>query len=130
MVEEKNLRYLKSHEWASLAGDTVTVGISKHAADEVKDIVFVELPEVGKVTTKEASFGVIESVKAVFDTYAPVDGEVTEINQKVVDNPETVNKDPLGEGWMIKIKLNDKSQFESLMDNETYKKFLENEKSH
>jgi glycine cleavage system H protein len=116
----KDLRYTKEHEWVRVEGDLATVGITDFAAHQLGDIVFVELPEVGRKLTQFSSAGVIESVKAVSDLFAPVGGEVVETNPELTSRPELVNEDPLGEGWMVKIKLADKSQLDALLDGPAY----------
>jgi glycine cleavage system H protein len=119
------LRYTKDHEWAKLEGDVVTVGITDYAQGELGDVVFVELPEVGSEIEIEDTFGTIEAVKAVADLFSPVSGEVVETNTDILeDAPETINSDPYGDGWMVKIKLNDIGQFEALMTAEAYKELL------
>ena len=118
------MKFTKDHEWVSLDGDIATVGISKHAADALGDVVFVEVPEVGKTVSKGDSFAVVESVKAASDVYAPIAGEVIEGNAALADAPETVNADPEGEGWFAKIKISDASQVEALMDQAAYDAFL------
>jgi glycine cleavage system H protein len=115
-----DLRYLESHEWARRDGDVVRVGITDFAQDELGDVVFVELPEVGDTVTAQAEFGVVESIKAVSDLYAPVGGEVTAINEDLFDAPELVNDDPYGEGWMLEIELDDESDLEELLTPEEY----------
>lgn len=99
--------YAKSHEWVRIDGDQVIIGISDFAQRELGDVVFAELPEVGRTLSKGESFGTVESVKAVSDVYAPVSGEVIEINEALLDEPETLNSDPYGEGWMIKLRATD-----------------------
>jgi glycine cleavage system H protein len=111
-----DLRYSKEHEWVRVDGTTATIGITAYAADELGDVVFVDLPAVGTRLEQFASFGVVESVKAVSDLYAPVSGEVTEVNGELGANPELVNSDPFGAGWMIKVKLGDAGQVEGLLD--------------
>jgi glycine cleavage system H protein len=101
----QDLKYTKDHEWVRIAGDVATVGITKHAAEQLGDVVFVELPKVGTKVNSGASFGTVESVKAVSDLYAPVGGEVTEINDALTKAPESVNSDPYGAAWMVKIKM-------------------------
>ena len=102
-----DLRYTRDHEWVRLDGDVATVGITQYAADQLGDIVFVELPDVGRTLEAAKAFGVVESVKAVSDLYAPLAGEVTEVNGALSGSPELVNSDPYGEGWMIKVKVGD-----------------------
>ena len=116
----EDLRYSKEHEWVRVDGAQATIGITSFAADELGDIVFVELPEVGSQLTQFGTFGVVESVKAVSDMYAPVSGEVTEVNEALVDRPELMNTDPFGEGWVAKVVLADESGLDALMDAATY----------
>ena len=116
-------KYSKKHEWVSLDGDIATVGISKHAAEMLGDIVFVELPDKGKNVQKEGQAGVVESTKAASDVYTPVSGEITETNQSIVDDPAIVNKDPEGASWFFKIKIKNKSELDELMNKADYEKF-------
>ena len=116
-------KYSKQHEWVSVEGDVATVGITKHAAEMLGDVVFVELPEKGKVVQKEGQAGVVESTKAASDVYTPLTGEITETNPSVVDDPAAVNKDPEGESWFFKIKIKNKSELEGLMSKADYDKF-------
>lgn len=118
------MRFTKDHEWVRLDGDVATVGISKHAADALGDVVFVETPEAGKSVSQGDSFAVVESVKAASDVYAPVSGEVVEGNSALATAPETVNADPEGEGWFAKIRVSDTSQLDALMDPAAYDDFL------
>ena len=118
-------RYTKDHEWLRLDGDVGTCGITNFAAEQLGDVVFVELPENGRAVAKGDEAAVIESVKAAAELYAPVDGEIVEGNQAVVDNPAGVNEDPEGAGWFFKIKLKDRAQFDAMMDADTYAKFVE-----
>lgn len=120
MAYPDDLRYSKEHEWVRVEDDTATIGITSFAADELGDIVFVELPEVGAALTQFGTFGVVESVKAVSDLYAPVSGEVTEVNEALRDAPELVNSDPFGEGWLMKVTLSDSSELDALMDAGAY----------
>jgi glycine cleavage system H protein len=115
-----DLRYTKDHEWVRIEGDTATIGITAYAADQLGDIVFVELPDPGRVLEASAAFGVVESVKAVSDLFAPVGGEVTEANGELAGNPELVNSDPYGTGWMLRLRLADPSQVEGLLEPEAY----------
>ncbi len=115
-----NLKYTKDHEWILVDGDIGTVGITDYAQGELGDVVFVELPPVGKILKEHDSFGTIEAVKAVSDLYAPVTGAVTEVNKELEGTPELVNKDPYGKGWMIKIKLSNPSEVASLLDSAAY----------
>ena len=111
-----DLRYTKDHEWVRVEGDTATIGVTDFAAGQLGDVVFVDLPAAGKAVEQFATFGVVESVKAVSDLYAPVSGEVTEVNDELSSNPELVNSDPFGAGWMIKVKLGEAGQVEELLD--------------
>lgn len=117
MAYPDDLRYSKEHEWVRVEdGDRATIGITSFAADELGDIVFVELPEVGATLTQFSSFGVVESVKAVSDLYAPVSGEVTEVNDTLRDAPERLNSDPFGDGWIARVTLSDPAEVDGLMD--------------
>ncbi len=118
------VRYSKTHEWAAKEGDLYLCGLSDYAQEKIGDVVFVELPEVGKGVTQEEPFGVIESVKAANDLYSPLNGEVAEVNEALEDEPELVNASPLGGGWICKIKSDDGS-FDNLMTEAEYKAFLE-----
>ncbi|MCF6239298.1 MAG: glycine cleavage system protein GcvH [Candidatus Marinimicrobia bacterium] len=121
----EELKYTEDHEWVLAEDDVVTIGISDFAQDQLGDIVFVELPEVGDTLEEGKTFGVVESVKAVSDVYAPVSGEVVEINEELPDAPEAVNNSPYEDGWMIKIKLSDPAQLDSLMNATVYQEFVE-----
>lgn len=110
------LSYTKEHEWVRIDGDTGTIGITDFAQGELGDIVFIELPAVGDTITKDATFGTIEAVKAVSDLYAPLTGEVIEVNPEAGSTPELVNTDPYGNGWMIKVRLTNKDEVGSLLD--------------
>jgi glycine cleavage system H protein len=122
-VPEK-LKYTKDHEWCKVEGDIVTIGITDFAQSELGDIVFVEVETEGETLDKEEVFGSIEAVKTVSDLFMPVSGEVIEFNEELEANPEIVNSDPYGEGWMIKIKVADVSEIEDLMDAEAYSKTI------
>lgn len=115
-----DLRYSKEHEWVRADGSTATIGITSFAADELGDIVFLELPEPGTTLAQFATFGVVESVKAVSDLYSPVSGTVTEVNEGLRDAPELLNSDPFGEGWIARVELADPSELDALMDAEAY----------
>jgi glycine cleavage system H protein len=115
-----DLRYTKEHEWVRVEGDEAVVGITQFAADQLGDIVFVELPEAGRALEAHATFGVVESVKAVSDLFAPVAGEVVGTNEELSGNPELVNSDPFGEGWMLRVRLADPAQVDGLMDAAAY----------
>lgn len=112
--------YTKEHEWIAVDGDTATVGITRHAADALGDIVFAEAPEAGRTLSKGDDAAVVESVKAASDVYAPVSGEVTEGNAALADNPALINEDPEGEGWFFKLALSDSSELDGLMDADAY----------
>ena len=117
----QDLSYLPSHEWVRNEGDgTVTIGVTDFAQEQLGDVVFVELPEVGTQLSTEEEFGVIESVKAASDLYAPVSGEVVEINEQLEDDPELVNSDPYGDAWLLKIKLSDTDELNHLLDADSY----------
>jgi glycine cleavage system H protein len=115
-----NLRYTKDHEWVRLDGDQATVGITAYAADQLGDIVFVELPEAGRSVGQGAAFGIVESVKAVSDLFAPVGGEILEANLALAASPELVNSSPYEDGWMLRVRVADASQLDDLLDPATY----------
>jgi glycine cleavage system H protein len=115
-----DLRYSKEHEWVRADGSQASVGITSFAADELGDIVFVELPEPGATLSQFGTFGVVESVKAVSDLYSPVSGTVTEVNEALRDSPELLNSDPFGEGWIVRVDLADPAELDALMDAEAY----------
>jgi glycine cleavage system H protein len=115
-----DLRYTNDHEWVRVEGDEATIGITAYAADQLGDIVFVELPDTGRTVTQAAAFGVVESVKAVSDLFAPVSGDVVAANADLGANPELVNSDPYGAGWMIRVTLTDAGQLDSLLDADAY----------
>ena len=116
-------KFSKQHEWVSVEGDIATVGITKHAAELLGDVVFVELPEKGKNIEKEGQAGVVESTKAASDVYTPITGEITETNQSIIDDPSAVNKDPEGAAWFFKIKIKTKSELNELLNKADYNKF-------
>jgi glycine cleavage system H protein len=116
--------FLKNTEWVSIEGETATVGITKHATEMLGDIVFVEVPEQGKSVEKEGQAAVVESTKAASDVYSPISGEIIEGNKSIVDDPGNVNSDPEGASWFFKLKVKDKSEFDSLMNKEEYDKFV------
>jgi glycine cleavage system H protein len=116
-------KYSEEHEWIEVDGDVGTVGITDHAQEQLGDIVFVELPEVGSEMNKDDEAGVVESVKAASEIYAPVGGEIVEVNETLTDNPALVNEDAEGEAWFFKIKLSDPSELDALMDEAKYKDF-------
>ncbi len=120
-----DLKYTKEHEWVREEGDgTVTIGISDHAQEQLGDLVFVELPEVGDSVEQGRECGVVESVKAASDIYAPVTGEVVGINEVLADSPETANQDPFGDGWLLRIKLADAGQLDGLMTADAYAELI------
>ncbi|HEY8517926.1 MAG TPA: glycine cleavage system protein GcvH [Candidatus Binatia bacterium] len=121
----EDLKYTREHEWVSIDGTIATVGITDHAQQQLGEVVFVELPAVGDRVEKSEAFGVVESTKAVSDVYAPVSGEVTEINDDLPDNPELINEDPYGDGWMIKLQIGDTAELDELMTAEEYRKYIE-----
>ncbi|WP_421724571.1 glycine cleavage system protein GcvH [Bauldia sp.] len=118
-------RYSKDHEWVRVEGDNVIIGITAYAQEQLGDVVFVELPEVGKTYAKGAEAAVVESVKAASEVYAPIGGEVLEVNDALADEPATVNQSPEAAGWFFKMKPTDKAEIEALMDTDAYKAFLE-----
>jgi glycine cleavage system H protein len=123
-IDEKNLKFLESHEWARIEDDgTVTVGISNHAQELLGDIVFVELPEVGGNIEMKASVAVVESVKAASDVYTPISGEVMEVNEDLVSNPEIINSSPYNQGWFFKVKPQNINELNEMLDLEAYQKF-------
>jgi glycine cleavage system H protein len=119
-----DLRYTKDHEWVRLDGDVATVGLTAYAADQLGDVVFVELPEVGRTLAQHATFGVVESVKAVSDVYAPVAGEVTDANGDLAGSPEVVNSDPYGAGWLIRVRVSDPAVLGELLDAAAYERLI------
>ena len=120
----QNLKYTKEHEWVKIDGDLLMVGITDHAQSELGDIIFIEFPDLNQVISKDDPFGTIEAVKTVADLFAPVSGKIIEINQSLEDSPELVNSDPYGEGWIVKITDIDKSQLDSLLDSNNYKRII------
>ncbi|NHK26685.1 glycine cleavage system protein GcvH [Parvularcula flava] len=116
-------KFTEDHEWVSVDGDIATIGITAHAAEQLGDVVFVELPDVGKSFGQKDEMAVVESVKAASDVYAPISGEIVEINNDIVDEPAKVNEDPDGAAWFVKIKLSDASELDKLMDEAAYKEF-------
>ena len=121
------LKYTKEHEWVSVEGNVATIGITHHAQSNLGDIVYVELPEEGEHIRKDDTYGVVESVKAVSDCYAPVSGKVLDTNTTLADNPETINEDCYGEGWMIKVGMTDKAELDDLLDQKQYEEFVAEE---
>jgi glycine cleavage system H protein len=127
MTFPEDLQYTRDHEWTRVQGNRVTVGITDFAQDQLGDVVYVELPDVGDVVKKGEAFGVVESTKAVSDLFAPVSGKVVEVNSPLADAPETVNEDPYEEGWMIVVETTSQKELAELMDAATYRKFVEEE---
>ncbi len=121
----EDLKYTEEHEWVQVEDDVVTIGITDFAQEQLGDVVFVELPEVGDEVDAGKSFGVVESVKAVSDIYAPVSGDVVEVNDELPEEPETINSSPYDDGWLIRIKLTDPSELDDLMDADAYQEFIE-----
>ncbi len=122
-----DLRFTDSHEWVRVEGNIATVGITDYAQEQLTDIVYVELPDVGRSVGKKEECGVIESCKIAADLYAPVSGTVKEVNEELGDHPEYINQDPFGKGWIIILELSDPSELDSLMNPAAYKEFLEKE---
>lgn len=118
-----SIKYTEDHEWLSIQGDIATVGITHHAQDALGDVVFVDLPEVGKTLASKDIAGVVESVKAAADVYMPVSGEVTEVNEALRADPSLANSDPLGAGWFFKVKMAQATELDALMDEAVYSKF-------
>lgn len=123
MKIDTEARYSKEHEWLRKEGDVFVYGISDHAQDQLSDIVYVELPEVGESFEGGETIGVVESVKAAADLYLPIGGEITEVNEDLVDMPEVMNADPFGKGWLVKFRASDPSDFDQLMSPEAYEIF-------
>ena len=117
------MKFTEDHEWIALSGDVATVGITHHAQDALGDVVFVDLPELGKTLAQKDVAGVVESVKAAADVYMPIDGEVIEVNENLRNDPALANSDPLGAGWFFKVKLTKPEQLETLLDETAYNKF-------
>jgi len=121
----EDLKYTREHEWVSIEENVATVGITDHAQEQLGEVVFVELPGVGDRVEKSEPFGVVESTKAVSDIYAPLTGEVTEVNDDLPDSPELVNEDPYGDGWMVKITIGEDTDLDDLMTAEEYRQYIE-----
>ena len=117
------VKFSKEHEWVTVADDIATIGITKHATEQLGDIVFTELPDKGSNVEKDKTAGVVESTKAASDVYTPLSGEVVDINQSIVDDPSKINLDPEGSAWFFKLKIKDKSEIDTLMSREEYEKF-------
>jgi glycine cleavage system H protein len=121
---QSNIRFTKEHEWVRLDGSVATIGITGHAQEQLGDVVFVELPEIGRDVAAEEACAVVESVKAASDVYAPLTGKVVETNQTIVDDPSVVNRDAEGEGWFFRVELSDTAAFAALMDQAAYQEYL------
>eukprot|EP00871_Galdieria_phlegrea_P002999 jgi/Galph1/36/GphlegSOOS_G4786.1 len=124
VLAASNRKYAPTHEWIQVQGDVGTVGISKHAADELGEVVYADLPEKGIPVQVKSSFGAVESVKAASDVYAPISGQVVDTNAKLKEDPTLINSDPLGAGWLIKLKIQDPKELDLLMDEATYHKTI------
>jgi glycine cleavage system H protein len=120
----EDLKYSKEHEWVKVDGGTVIIGITAHAQDELGDVVYVEAPEVGSSVDASGTFGVVESVKAVSDLYAPVSGKVIEVNSRLEEEPELINTDPYNEAWIIKVEMTDSSELDALLTSEEYSSYV------
>jgi glycine cleavage system H protein len=129
-MDPRDRKYTKDHEWVKMDGDTATEGLASYAQEHLSDIVFVELPEVGRQVKQGEAIGVVESVKAAADLYAGVSGEVVEVNEKLLDEPSLINKDPYGEAWIVKIRPAGTADFDKLMGPEDYDKFAASDTSH
>ncbi|NQS90164.1 glycine cleavage system protein GcvH [Patescibacteria group bacterium] len=123
----KDLKYTRTHEWAKIEGDIATIGITDFAVKQLTDLVYVEFPSVGEKVTKDSPFGSIESVKAVSDLTSPITGEVIQVNEELPRKIELITKDPYGEGWMIKVKIKDLTELNTLMDSEKYEELIKKE---
>jgi len=119
--------YSKSHEWIRVEGDTATIGITDHAQKELGDVVFVELPDLGEIFDEGQEFGTIESVKAVSELFLPIAGEIVEVNKTLIDEPNAVNEDPHGDGWLVQVKISSDGVLDGLMNAAAYEKFVEEE---
>jgi glycine cleavage system H protein len=126
-MDPEKLRYAKTHEWAYLEGSTCTIGLTRFAVDQLTDIIYIDMPDVDDPVIAGDSFGEIESVKAVSDLYAPVDGDISEVNDKVVNDPTLISQDPYGKGWLVKIKVDKNTTLDHLMTLEQYQKQVASE---
>ena len=124
----EDLKYSQTHEWVKIDKDIATIGITDFATKKLTDLVYVELPSIGAKVTRGASFGVVESVKAVSDLYSPLSGKVVTVNEKLSKEPEIITQDPYGKGWMIKVKIEDQTELDTLMNSEEYEEFVKKEK--
>lgn len=128
MENPKDLKYTKDHDWAKIEGEIATIGITDFAQEQLTDVVFVELPEKGRHVTQFKQAAIVESVKSVSDVFAPLSGEILEVNEELKDKPELINKDPYGKGWVLKIRIEDKDEVKSLMSAMEYEKYLKEKK--
>ncbi len=128
MEAPPGLKYSKEHEWVAAEETVATIGITDHAQEQLGEIVYIELPSKGEKISRDDPFGVVESVKAVSDIYAPVSGTVIDVNEDLAESPEVVNQDPYGDGWLIKVRVSDTSDLDDLMSNEDYEKMIAREK--
>ncbi|MCH9655267.1 MAG: glycine cleavage system protein GcvH [Planctomycetes bacterium] len=126
-MDQGNLKFTKTHEWVNVEGDTVTVGITDFAVNQLTDLVYIELPTVGSTCEAGKVFGEVESVKAVSDLYSPVSGEITEVNSALVDDQSPLSDDPFGSGWITKVKMSNTSELDQFMNADEYRKFCESE---
>ena len=124
MEVPEDLKYSREHEWVLVEGNVVTIGITDFAQEQLGDVVFVELPAVGDKVTKDEAMGVVESVKAVSDVYAPISGTVLEVNDDLPNSPEMINEDPYGDGWFVKIEMSDPTDLDDLLDGENYEQHV------
>ncbi len=129
MNHPAELKYTKEHEWIKIEGNQAVIGITDYAQDSLGDVVYLELPEEGDSITRDEGFGVVESVKAVSDLYAPISGAVAEINDSLVESPEVINDDPYGEAWMLKVDVENASELDELLSAEEYEQYIEEESS-
>lgn len=123
-MNPSDLKYHKEHEWVRVEGDIAVIGISHFAQDQLGEVVYVDMPDAGDAVTADETFGEIESVKSVSELYSPVSGEIVEVNESLDDSPETVNADPYGDGWMIKVRMSDTSEIDALMSAADYESFI------
>lgn len=124
----KDLKYTETHEWVKVDKDIATLGITDFATRQLTDLVYVELPSIEEKVARGSSFGVVESVKAVSDLYSPISGTIVKVNEKLSKEPEIISRDPYGKGWMIKVKIEDRTELDTLMDSEEYKELVKKEK--
>ena len=125
MNTPNDIKYTKEHEWVSLDGETATIGITDYAQSQLGDIVFVEFPDINSEINQNETFGVIEAVKTVADLFAPVSGEIIEVNSSLEDSPNFINSDPYGSGWIIKVKINDSNEYNGLMSSDDYEEHIQ-----